>query len=367
MPQTKARIREGAPTGHNFLIDLKEFIAISNVADRLKSPPKTGRSLGPNKDTWCEFHQAFGHNLRNCLTLGHQLDELVRNGFLKEYLQEKQGAPTSATPAPNQGHEILVHGEVNTISGGFSGGGCTASQRKKYARDVKAVEARESDQSPKSDLFFTKDDLRDVILHDNDPVVISMVTVGRRVHRVLIDQESSTNVIFWLSFNKLQLSPDKLRPYNDYLYGFVGDQVEVKGHVELRTAFTDDDASCTVNIRYLVVNAPSAYIILLGRHSLNTIGVVASTKHMKMKLPSLEGTVITFNSDQKAAKKCYENSLKTKRGVCTVTSQPQRGEGVARAEIAWEGRPEPAGEVLETKIRGKKFKLGRSYRTGLLR
>ena len=51
-----------------------------------------------------------------------------------------------------------------------------------------------------------------------------------------------------------------------------------------------------------------------------------------MKLPSLEGAVITIKSDQKAMKKCYENSLKTKRGVCSVTSQPQRGEGVTRVE-----------------------------------
>jgi len=59
----------------------------------------------------------------------------------------------------DQGHEIPVHGEINTISGGFSGGGCTASQRKKYAKEVMAVEAGEPDQSPEPNLFFTKADL----------------------------------------------------------------------------------------------------------------------------------------------------------------------------------------------------------------
>ena len=61
-----------------------------------------------------------------------------------------------------------------------------------------------------------------------------------------------------------------------------------------------------------------------------------------MKLPSLEGTVITIKSDQKEAKKCYENSLKMKRGVFAVTTQPPREEGVTRAEIARERRPELA-------------------------
>jgi len=85
----------------------------------------------------------------------------------------------------DQGHEVPIHGEVNTISGGFSGGGCTASQRKKYARGVMAVEVLQVDQTPDVDLVFTMADLQDVIPHDNDPVVISLVTVGRKVHRVM--------------------------------------------------------------------------------------------------------------------------------------------------------------------------------------
>ena len=93
--------------------------------------------------------------------------------------------------------------------------------------------------------------------------------------------------------------------YTGCLYGFVGDQVEVRRHIELKTTFTDGTTSRTANIRYLVVNAPSAYNILLGRLAVNRIGAITSTRHMKMKLPSLEGTVITIKSDQKEAKKCY--------------------------------------------------------------
>jgi len=55
--------------------------------------------------------------------------------------------------------------------------------------------------------------------------------------------------------------------------------------------------SFILSIRYLVVNAPSAYNVLLGILALNRTRVVALTRHMKMKLPSLEGTVITIKSD----------------------------------------------------------------------
>jgi len=94
---------------------------------------------------------------------------------------------------------------------------------KEYAREVMTVEVQQVDQTPDVDLFFAKADLQDVIPHDNDPVVISLVTAGRKVHRIIVDQGSSADVMFWTTFNKLQLSTDHLRPYIGCLYGFRGD------------------------------------------------------------------------------------------------------------------------------------------------
>jgi len=59
-----------------------------------------------------------------------------------------------------------------------------------------AVEVQEVDQTLDVDLVFTKADLQDVIPQDNDPVVILLVTTGRRVHRVLVDQGSSADRMF---------------------------------------------------------------------------------------------------------------------------------------------------------------------------
>jgi len=90
-----------------------------------------------------------------------------------------------------------------------------------------------------------------------------------------------------------------LRPYDGCLYGFAGDQVEVCKHLELRTTFTDGNASRMESIRYLVVNASFAYNMLLGRPTLNSLGALSSTRHMKMKLPDLAGKVITIKLDLK--------------------------------------------------------------------
>jgi len=178
--------REGnKPIRRNFVVELIDLIVVPIIADRLRPPVKTNKVLVPYKDSWCEFHEAFGHDINNCLALGNQLDELVKNGFLKDYLVGSATASALAVPEEDQAHEMPIHGEVHTISGGFSGGGPTTSQRKRYVRTVNSVAEEGSDDPWETYLVFTKVDLRNVVPHDNDPVVISVVTVGRKVHRVL--------------------------------------------------------------------------------------------------------------------------------------------------------------------------------------
>jgi len=199
--RVEGRRKGNRPLRHNFLVELKDLIVVPNIADRLRPPVKSDKVLGPHKESWCEFHEAFGHHINNCLALGYQLDELVKNGFLKDYLAGSTTTTATATPEEGQAHEMPTHREVHTISGGVSGGGPTASQRKKYVRSVSSVAEEFPDDPWESDLVFTRADLRDIIPHDNDLVVISIVTAGRKVHRVLVNQGSSADVMFWLTFN----------------------------------------------------------------------------------------------------------------------------------------------------------------------
>ena len=125
------------PPKHKFVMGLADLIAIPNIAARLKAPEKVGdKMLGPKLDAWCEFHQSFGHTVDSCLALGYQLDDLVKSGFLNDYLLNRRTGGASSSQLAGgeaQQHEMPTHGEIHTIAGGFSGGGCTASQRKKYA------------------------------------------------------------------------------------------------------------------------------------------------------------------------------------------------------------------------------------------
>jgi len=83
--------------------------------------------------------------VEHCIALGYRLTGLTKDAFLKEYLEGSQEGSKEELPPADQGHVIYVHSEINTISGGFLEGACTASKRKKYAREVMAVEVREPD------------------------------------------------------------------------------------------------------------------------------------------------------------------------------------------------------------------------------
>jgi len=133
-----------------------------------------------------------------------------------------------------------------------------------------------------------------LVPHEDDPIVLSVIKICRIVDRVLIDQGSSTDVMFRETFIRLQIPMDLLQPFDRVLVGFFGEQVEVIGYADLKTTFRDDSAAKTIMVRYIVVNAPSSYNLLLGRPSTNKLGAVVSTTHLKMKFPTDEGKVVTM-------------------------------------------------------------------------
>ncbi|XP_020206975.1 uncharacterized protein LOC109792009 [Cajanus cajan] len=77
----------------------------------------------------------------------------------------------------------------------------------------------------------------------------------------------------------------------------------------------------TVTIRYLVVNAQSSYNILIGRPTLNKLGAIVSTSHLKVKYPLPNGVVGVLKVDQEVARKCYEDSLKARRRLYTAPAE----------------------------------------------
>nr|KYP41824.1 Transposon Ty3-I Gag-Pol polyprotein [Cajanus cajan] len=84
--------------------------------------------------------------------------------------------------------------------------------------------------------------------HKDDPIVISTIVMGYNVKRVLVDQGSSTDILFWEAFVRMKIPSNRLVPYTGTLIGFAGDQVVARGNVKIGTSLTPEDEERLVRV-----------------------------------------------------------------------------------------------------------------------
>ncbi|XP_073138220.1 uncharacterized protein [Henckelia pumila] len=101
----------------------------------------------------------------------------------------------------------------------------------------------------------------------------------------------------------------QLTPINTPLVGFSGEVVEALGEITLPVSLGSYPMRVTKMVKFLRVNASSAYNVILGRPSLNMFQVVGSTYHMKLKFPTSEG-VGKAVGDSRLARECHVNILR---------------------------------------------------------
>ena len=111
------------------------------------------------------------------------------------------------------------------ISGGFAGGGESSSARKAHLRSIRSAEMGEIQvvsKLPRLDntTMFSDSDLGGCQHSHDDPLVVRAIVANTTVHRVLIDNGSSADIIFALAFDKMGIGREKLEPVNTHRGGF---------------------------------------------------------------------------------------------------------------------------------------------------
>ena len=202
------------------------------------------------------------------------------------------------------------------ISGGFARGGESSSARKAHLRSIRSAEIAEVQAVSKlprldTSITFSDSDLEGCQHPHGDPLVIREVVANKTVHRVLVDNGSSADIIFASAFDKMDIGRERMEPVSTHLRGFSGAKVLPLGSIQLVLTLGDPSCQATTTTRFLVVDAPSGYNMLLGRPSLNAIKAILSAYHMMIKFPTVSG-VGMVRGDQRVARECYSASMKQK-------------------------------------------------------
>ncbi|KAK0606022.1 hypothetical protein LWI29_033256 [Acer saccharum] len=229
--------------------DQEEILAILEEKNMSKEPPKQSTYARRDTTKYCLFHKENGHETSKCFQLRDHIETLIREGHLKDIVFKKvdkadgqkdsrqDGQPRKLSPKKAEDE-----GAINTIFGGLATG---KSNRERTQEIREAMEARRDvdvnsiEPDPKrikegwDPIIFTEADSHGVDVRPNDALVIGAWIGYREVHRILIDNGSSIDILSAEVYDQLRLDRKDLQPFPTPLRGFGGVEVRSLGTVKL--------------------------------------------------------------------------------------------------------------------------------------
>ncbi|XP_077248079.1 uncharacterized protein LOC143887787 [Tasmannia lanceolata] len=266
-----------------------------------------------HKSKYCRFHRGHGHDTDECRHLKDEIELLINRGYLKKYVKNsddrwerrekspgkrsprwfrlspaRHKSPALTSPRPEASRPQL-NGIINTITGEPAAGGNSSSARKAYARQINVVHTSNKKMKIENKISFSDADLDNLIFPHDDTLVITMLVANWELKKILVDNGSSADILYYHTFEKMMIGDDRLRPPNSDLFGFSGELVKVVGQIELPVLVGEPPRQAFTMINFLVVRATSAYNVILGRPGQNLLRAVGSVNHQKMKFITPNG------------------------------------------------------------------------------
>jgi hypothetical protein len=176
---------------------------------------------------------------------------------------------------------------INAISGGSNElVHETKRQRQEYYRSVSHICSGKYFHFPWSHIpiTFTVADIRLQHYPHIDPLVIR-VNIGKNtkyyfgndVGRVLVDNDSSADILTWQCFSGMGFKKEDLKKAEHPLYGFGNKRIEALGKIDVNVTFGQDATMRTEVITFDVVDFMYPYNAIFGRNTINKFAA-ASTK-----------------------------------------------------------------------------------------
>ncbi|GJU57913.1 reverse transcriptase domain-containing protein [Tanacetum coccineum] len=255
----------------------KEILATETQL-RLPVPrPMLNLLRSGNTDRYYDYHQEKGHYTNNYIQLRKQLQMALESGNLnhlvKDVRQRGRGSHGRDDPQPAKIINVI---SVNSVK-----------DKKRKVR-----EATESWMNiPISFPAILSEDISE------EPLIIKAEVEGYLVRRVHVDEGLSVEVMFEHCFENLNPHIKAgLRKTQTDLVGFAGEVSKPLGKIELEVCFGSGGLRRRTSMKFIVVQAPSPYNIILGRPGLKTLRAIPSTIHSMMKFPTPKevATLVTW-------------------------------------------------------------------------
>ena len=154
------------------------------------------------------------------------------------------------------------------IIGGTAATGSSKKARKTYLRIVQNVQTTGSvpkivrRESPI--IGFSEDDARRLYHPHDDALVVSLRVRDYNVHRMLIDNGSSADILYYPAFQQMGINRARLTPTNAPLVGFGGTRILPLGAITLSVTVGDYPQQIIQDVTFLVVDCLSAYNGIIG-------------------------------------------------------------------------------------------------------
>ncbi|XP_074284057.1 uncharacterized protein LOC141608614 [Silene latifolia] len=257
----------------------------------------------------CEWHQDIGHRTGDCYKLRREVKFQVRKGNLDHLLsrggkQDRREAANQVLPsAPPVCTKI-----INVITGGSELAGLTYSAAKRKATGSKGGHPETSYRVSQSNLppvTFDETDMESSAEQHDDALTITLSIGNCTVRKALVDTGSSVNLIMLETLKTMGFDKENLVKKSVPLVGFSGETAHSIGEITIPTYIEGVNKL----VRYLIIEGPTTYNVILGRPWLHQMKAIPSTYHQCLKFPTPWGTV-TVKGDQEESRNCYTQALK---------------------------------------------------------
>ncbi|GJS51831.1 reverse transcriptase domain-containing protein [Tanacetum coccineum] len=136
------------------------------------------------------------------------------------------------------------------------------------------------------------------------PMIIEAEIGGHFVHRLYVDGEASSEVLYEHCF--VRLWPEirsQMIPTTTSLTGFSGETIWPIGQISLLVKIGDEEHSTSAWMNFMVIRPPSQHNGIIDRTGIRKIGVVPSTAHGMLKF-LVKGGTVTIRSSRAILMEC---------------------------------------------------------------